>query len=405
MHPILGQGSRLLLYLLTWLPVGVLLAAVLRQSAGAHWGMCFALALPLAFFYAFLCLAAWYPSRSLPLRGSALWQVVTSHGLGALLSSSLWQLVGLGWASALGRMSLFAAADSVFKEQALQLFAFGLLLYLLAAGGSYLFLAIESSYTAERQALESEQQRKLAAREMELARQLQARLLPPAELVEETFHLAARNLPASFVAGDFYDYFRLPDGSWRLAVADVAGKGMAASLITATVKAILPLIAADRSVVEAMGELNRRLEAQLDRREFVALLLAAWDPQGRRLELVNAGLPDPYLLHASKDDAKSISTAIEAPNPRLPLGIRAQLEYQSVRVDLAEDDRVLFFTDGLPEAPDASGAPIGYEVLESLLDHPKAPPGPWLDQLLERVRGAASSELEDDWTALLLIVS
>jgi sigma-B regulation protein RsbU (phosphoserine phosphatase) len=290
-------------------------------------------------------------------------------------------------------------ATVVFKQQSLQIFAFGLLLYLMAAGGSYLYLAVESSHIAERQALEAQQQRRLAAQEMELARQLQARLLPPAELVEEGFHLAARNLPASFVAGDFYDYFQLPDGTWRLAVADVAGKGMAASLITATVKAILPLIAADRSVVEAMGELNRRLKAQLDRREFVALMLAAWDPAQRHLELVNAGLPDPYLLRSSKK-----ISLIEAPTPRLPLGLRAELEYHSVQLILAPGDRVLFLTDGLPEAPDAAGDPLGYEALERLLDHPAAAPGPWLDHLLERVRAAATEELEDDWTTLLLTV-
>jgi len=400
MHPILGQKSRLLLYLITWMPVGILLAAVLRQSEGAHWGMCFTLALPLAFLYAFLCLAAWYPSRSLPLRGSALWQVVTTHGLGALLSSALWQVGGLGWAALLARTTTFAAADAVLKQQSLQLFAFGLLLYLMAAGGSYLYLAVESSYLAERQALEAHQQRRLAAQEMEMARQLQARLLPPTELVEKGFHLAARNLAASFVAGDFYDYFRLPDGSWRLAVADVAGKGMAASLITATVKAVLPLIAADRSVVETMGELNRRLKAQLGRREFVALLLAAWDPVRRHLEVVNAGLPDPYLLRSCEE-----TSLIEAPTPRLPLGLRSDLEYRSVQLDLAPSDRVLFFTDGLPEAPSATGDPLGYEVLASLLDHPEATPGPWLDRLFERVRAATTNELEDDWTALLLTVS
>ncbi len=103
----------------------------------------------------------------------------------------------------------------------------------------------------------------LAERELELARDLQSRLLPPPEIEGEGYRVAARNLAARVVAGDFYDVFRLSDGAVGLTVADVAGKGMAASLIMASAKARLPLLAADRPAEETLRELNRTLAAEL----------------------------------------------------------------------------------------------------------------------------------------------
>ena len=396
MHPVLGHGSRLLLYLLVWLPVGILLAAMLRQG-GAGWGVALALALPMALFCSFLCLGSWYPSRALPLGRAQLWRMAGTHGLGALLSSSLWLGFGWLWSSVLDRSSFFDQAQGLLRQQVLPVFAFGLLFYLLAAGASYLFLAVESSHAAERRALEAQQKEQLTARELELGRQLQARLLPPTSLREEAFRLTACNVPANVVAGDFYDYFRLPDGSWRFAVADVAGKGMAAGLITATVKAMLPLIAGERSVVETMGELNQRLKEQLGPREFVALLLASYDPSSRRLEVANAGLPDPYHLRSS-----GALEVIEVPQPRLPLGLREKLEYQRVEMRLDPGDRVLFLTDGLPEAPDPSGEPLGYEALAELLEEQLTDSENWLETVLERIRVQVAEDQQDDWTVLLL---
>ena len=71
-------------------------------------------------------------------------------------------------------------------------------------------------------------------------------------------------------------------------------------------------------------------------------------------------------------------------------------------VELAPGDRVLFLTDGLPEAPAAPGEPLGYEAFTALLDHRAGEPGAWLDRLIERVRGATAAEQDDDWTALLV---
>jgi Stage II sporulation protein E (SpoIIE) len=263
-----------------------------------------------------------------------------------------------------------------------------------------------------------------AEKELRLARELQGRLLPPPEIAGEGYRVAARNLPARLVAGDFYDSFLLPDGGVGVAVGDVAGKGMAAALIMASVKAMLPLIAAGRSAAATLREINRRLAAELPGREFVALAVARFDPAGGRLELANAGLPDPYLLAPGQPPAPLV-----VPGPRLPLGVRHDVEYCSLGLCLAPGERVLLFTDGLAEAPAAGGEPLGYGALAALLaadesggqgyrdgegaggsrdgrdahdDDVRESPLAWIDRLLERVRGATQPLLEDDWTALVL---
>ncbi len=231
-----------------------------------------------------------------------------------------------------------------------------------------------------------------AEKEIELARSIQQRILPPQELSGDGYRIAARNLPARFVAGDFYDVFLLPDGAIGLVVADVAGKGMGASLIMATVKAALPFLAADRSVDEALREANRRLKPRLHAREFVALTYARYDPGTGAFELANAGLPDPYVL-----DGNGEPRAISASGPRFPLGVRSEVAYEKVGGVLAPGERLLLLSDGLPEAPTANGEPLGYERFERLLAGART-----VDKLLESVREATGPVLADDWTVLVL---
>ncbi|HEV8577928.1 MAG TPA: SpoIIE family protein phosphatase [Thermoanaerobaculia bacterium] len=238
-----------------------------------------------------------------------------------------------------------------------------------------------------------------AERELQLARDLQSRLLPPAEIQGEGYRVAARNLAARVVAGDFYDVFRLADGAVGLTVADVAGKGMAASLIMASAKARLSLLAADRPAEETLRELNRVLAAELSAREFVALVFARYDPASGTVTLANAGLPDPYLIRKGEPPSP-----LAVNGPRLPLGVRREVAYEAIQLRLEPGDRLLLLTDGLAEAPTPAGEPLGYAALAGLMagDGDAASPLVWLDGVLERVRQATAPALEDDWTALVL---
>jgi hypothetical protein len=236
-----------------------------------------------------------------------------------------------------------------------------------------------------------------AEKELALARSIQERLLPPTELSGEGYRIAARHLPARYVAGDFFDVFSLRDGALGLVVADVAGKGVGASLVMASVKAALPLLAAGRTVEETLVALNEKLCDELDRRQFVALAYARYEPDGGELLLANAGLPDPYLLRRHAEPEPLVVAG-----PRMPLGLRRDQVYLPTRTALSAGDGLLLFSDGLPEAPGAGGEPLGYDALAELLPPLASEPGAWLDELFARVRRATAQELADDWTAMLL---
>jgi len=240
----------------------------------------------------------------------------------------------------------------------------------------------------------------LGRRELEMARDVQRRLLPPAEVGGPGWEVAARCLPARVVAGDFYDVLRHPDGSVDVIVADVAGKGFAASLIMASVKAMLPFVTAEGGVAESLVHLNHRLALELGRHEFVALALARYRPAERVVEIANAGAPDPYLVRPGQS-----AQPLSVPGPRLPLGVRQQVAYASRRVKVAADDRFLLLTDGLPEARDAAGEPLGYGALESMLcEEPSTEsPSSWLTSLFDRVQRRTGRVPEDDWTAAMLV--
>lgn len=240
-------------------------------------------------------------------------------------------------------------------------------------------------------------EREFAAKELETAREIQQRLLPPPDSRGVGYRIAARNRAARIVGGDFYDVFRLGDGSLGLAVADVAGKGLGASLIMASVKAMLPLVAADRGVGAALRELNLRLQDELGPREFVALAYARFEPASGRLELANAGLPDPLLLGPG-----GALRELEVPGPRLPLGVRAPIEYDSLVVELAAGERLLLYTDGLVEVRDSEDL-LGFERLRSLVAGVQdGDPSRFLDEVLRRIVQFADGVLEDDCTALVL---
>jgi serine phosphatase RsbU (regulator of sigma subunit) len=269
---------------------------------------------------------------------------------------------------------------------------------------------------AQRRLLDDLRQQELSLRELELARDIQRRLLPPPRVDSPGVTVVSRWFPARFVAGDFYDVLRHADGSLGVVVADVAGKGFGASVIMASVKAMAPFIAAENGVAETLRELNRRLcgdrratsaatgderGRDLGRGQFVALAYARVSADGSTVELANAGMPDPFMVQGGV-----AAVPLEVPGARLPLGIREDVPYTSVTWPLAEDARLLLFSDGIPEARRPSGEPLGYEGLAALLARSVAGGAAapaveeWLDGVLDDVQRLTGPALDDDWTAV-----
>ena len=267
---------------------------------------------------------------------------------------------------------------------------------ILGAAGTVLGLGIQTYEKLKerlRVSVEQLKEAEFAEKELELARELQARMLPAPEIAAPGYRITGRNFAARYVAGDFFDVFRYGDGSLGVAVADVAGKGLAASLIMASVKAVLPLLATERGVDEAMNALNLKLAGELSKREFVALVLARFDPVTGDLALVNAGLPDPYVIR--RDGSIEV---IEASGPRLPLGLKRGIAYEKRSLVLGPGDALLMLSDGLPEATRLDGEQLGYERLAEIIQSA----GANIDAILAQVQ-AVTTELHDDDQTVVLI--
>ena len=240
-----------------------------------------------------------------------------------------------------------------------------------------------------RRAETDRQRAALERQQLAVARDLQQRLLPPPVLESDRYRVTARNVPAEYIAGDFYDFVPLGSDRLLLVLADVAGKGVSAGLIMATVKAIIPLLAAEQpNPAPLLGRLNERLTGQFEPREFVAVTLALLDVEKQTLTVANAGLPDPVVIGTLQP--------IAVQGPRYPIGIRKSLGYESLTVKVAPGDKVIFFTDGLPEAT-IKGEPLGYERLVKELGNAQGE----IEKLFAALDHLGAAH-DDDWTAVLL---
>jgi len=238
-----------------------------------------------------------------------------------------------------------------------------------------------------RASIERLKEHEFAEKELEIARAMQQRLLPPMHIEHDGWRVEARTEAAHMVGGDFYDVVRLDDGAAAVVIADVSGKGIAASLLMASCKAMIPFLASRGGAAAVMGELNEKLCAQLERREFVAMTFVRFEPASGAMEIVNAGMPDPFLL------GDNGLTTLAFTGDRFPLGARRASRYQATRATLAPGERLLLFSDGLPEAR-RDGNPIGYDALEAMVREFTS-----VDALLAGVGGL---EVDDDLTVVLL---
>jgi Stage II sporulation protein E (SpoIIE) len=245
-------------------------------------------------------------------------------------------------------------------------------------------------YDRLRISIERLKEHEFAEKELEIAREMQHRLLAPPLVERDGLRVTARTHAAHIVGGDFYDVLRLSDRESAILAADVSGKGIAASLIMASCKAMIPFLAASGSAADVMHALNARLCEQLQRREFVAMVLVRFDHHSGRAEIVNAGMPEPLRLRDGRAEAVSFS------GDRLPLGAMRGARYEASTIELAPGERLLLFSDGLPEAS-VEGSPIGYEKVEEL-----AANAPSVEELVSRLRAIDGIHIDDDVTVVSL---
>jgi sigma-B regulation protein RsbU (phosphoserine phosphatase) len=210
-------------------------------------------------------------------------------------------------------------------------------------------------------------------RDLELAAEVQKRLLPGQPPQPGFATLAAVSLPARSVGGDYYDFLDVGDQRIGIALADIAGKGIAAALIMSVVQASLRVIASDGeiSLPALAAKMNSYLHRSTGSNSYATFFYAQLDEKNRQLRYVNAGHNPPYLLRridapaaASGEPATEIQ---ELSTGGLVLGLFPQARYDEAAVDLHPGDVLIVFTDGVTEALNPKAEEFGEERLKQLL--------------------------------------
>jgi len=198
-------------------------------------------------------------------------------------------------------------------------------------------------------------ERERLAHEMELAEEIQRSLLPPTRIVDSRYVIDGGQRPAAQVGGDFYDVLDLPEGRIGIVIADVAGKGVAGSLVTAMLKALVRALApAHASPAAMMTALDEQLGALLERKSFVTLFYGVLDPATDVMRFASAGHNPMLVLRAAAREPEWL----RARGPALGAlrGAARPRHREELEIAIRPGDMLVQFTDGVSEAlaPDGS---------------------------------------------------
>lgn len=258
-------------------------------------------------------------------------------------------------------------------------------------------LALEVSELAHSLAAEAAQRAKVN-REIEIAREVQERLFPQEMPTLPGATVAGHCRPALGVGGDYYDVLTLEDGRVGLAIGDVSGKGIAAALLMASLRASLRGVTLDspRDFANLMHKVNRLVYEASASNRYATFFFAAFDPNTRRLECVNAGHNPPVLLRNGK------VIRLEADGP--VVGLLPFAPYTEQALTLEPGDLLILYTDGISEAMTHEDEEWGEDrMIASANAVRKKPAGDVLQAMFEDAdRFTAGAPQHDDMTLLVL---
>ena len=241
-----------------------------------------------------------------------------------------------------------------------------------------------------------EQQR--LAHEMQLAHDLQMKLLPGDAIVAPEAKVAARVVPAESVGGDFYNLFRLKEGKTGVMIGDVSGHGYQAALIMAlamSAAAIHSQGTSDPGVV--LHSLMSTLRDELTMTEmFISAFYAVIDPITSRLIYANTGHPHAFHLAEGHDFER-----LAASDP--PIGMDDRQPATEVRDWTPKKDLLVLFTDGVSDARNTAGEPLREErILDTIREHREREPREILEHVMAVIdEHSAGEPRRDDLTVVL----
>ncbi len=248
-----------------------------------------------------------------------------------------------------------------------------------------------------RHSLEVQQDRLL--RDLRAARDVQKRLMPNAAgrigPLEYTMHFQ----PGRVVAGDFFGLRLINDHAAAMFIGDVAGKGLGASLMMATIQSHLDaLLRTNQPLPNIVSELNRYIVGRSASNEFATLWIGVVDMKQGSLHAVDAGHGYAMVRRATGAEMPSFEGGP-------PIGVEASIEYSESVLEIAAGDRVVLFSDGVPEQPDRTGEHFGVQRIIDALSASKAIETDITALIDELTAHAPSDEFGDDVTIASLLIS
>ncbi|MBL7969165.1 MAG: SpoIIE family protein phosphatase [Prolixibacteraceae bacterium] len=200
--------------------------------------------------------------------------------------------------------------------------------------------------------------------DLKSAREIQLSIIPsgkPAFIDHPEIDLFATLKPAETVGGDLYDYFFVDENHLLIAIGDVSGKGIPASLFMAVVSTLLKSNAKILSAKDVVSQINSELSVKNVNQYFVTLFVGILDVRSGIMDYCNAAHNYPYIVHPGGD----VHTLSKSHG--LPLGIYKNKAYKNSSIELRPNDVLLLYTDGVINSMDSNNQHYGIEKLEKNL--------------------------------------
>jgi sigma-B regulation protein RsbU (phosphoserine phosphatase) len=265
-------------------------------------------------------------------------------------------------------------------------------------------IALENIRLAEKIAERMEGDRR-AAQEMEIARQVQARLFPQKLPPMQTLEYTGACIQARKVGGDYYDFLELCPGRLALVLADIAGKGVSGALLMANLQANLRsqyALAVD-DLPRLLTTVNRLFFENSGDASYATLFFADYDDSTRKLRYANCGHLPPILLRANAG-AEGETPKVEWLIPTCTvMGLFEEWKCEIAEVQLAPGDMLILYTDGITEAENAEAEEFGAARLQdALASHRQLPVEPLLQTVVAAVQQfSGGGDQQDDITLVI----
>ncbi len=237
--------------------------------------------------------------------------------------------------------------------------------------------------------------------ELRIARSIQLRLLPPDIFESEEFELAAVNIPAAEIAGDYFDYFYEKDKSLSLLVADVSGKGAPAAFYMAELKGLVNhLHKVEVSPASLLAECQVSLGNTLDKMTFITMIIARFIIPLKKFILARAGHTQAIFYNSRKECCEEIFPE------GIAIGLRnfSKEKIKEVEIEYHPGDILLLFSDGLSEIMNQDEEMIGIDNLKRIIEENRSKTAEEIKQeLLDFAVKFSETEINrDDLTFIVL---